>query len=49
MLLTLWHPGRACINFLWLYVPHVLWYDEDQMAKDFIGTWAGILLLTKVI
>ena len=28
-----------------LHVPHVLWYDGDLMTRDFIGTWAGILLL----
>ena len=36
--LTLRHPGRTCIKFLQLHVPHVLQHDEDPMAKDFVGT-----------
>ena len=45
-LLTFRPPGRVYIKFLWLHVPHVLRHDEDPMAEDLIGTWAGIFPLS---
>ena len=39
------HLGRACIYFLLLHIPYVLWYNGDPTVEDFMGTWAGILPL----
>ena len=45
MLLTPRHPRRAFIKFLRLHVPHVPRCDADPVAKDFIGTRAGLFPL----
>ena len=41
MLLTLRHPGRFSIYFIWYLIPHVLWCDGDPTLGKFYKDLGG--------